>query len=44
MLEGLVVVVLVAAFVAVALGAGLVVHRIWTTTEPEPAQPTQRES
>jgi hypothetical protein len=43
-LEGLVVVVLVAAFAAVALVAGFVVHRIWTATEPPPAQPSQRES
>jgi hypothetical protein len=43
-LEGLVVVALVAAFAAVVLVAGLVIRRIWTETEKPPTQPSQRES
>jgi hypothetical protein len=43
-LEGLVVVALVAAFAAVVLVAGLVIRRIWTATEAPPTQPSQRES
>lgn len=44
MLEGLVVIALVAAFAAVVVVAGLAIRRIWTATEAPPAQPSQRES
>ena len=44
MLEGLVVIALVAAFAAVVVVAGLAIRRIWTATEAPPARPSQRES
>ena len=44
MLEGLVVIALVAAFAAVVVVAGLAIRRIWTSTEAPPAPPSQRES
>jgi len=43
-MEGLVVIVLVAAFAAVVVVAGLAIRRIWTATEAPPAKPSQRES
>jgi hypothetical protein len=43
-LEALVVAVLVAAFAAVTLVAGLAIRRIWSATEPPPARPSERES
>jgi len=43
-LEGLVVIALVAAFAAVVLVAGLAIRHIWTATEAPPTQPSQRES
>jgi hypothetical protein len=43
-MEGLVVIALVAAFVAVVVVAGLAIRRIWTATEAPPAKPSQRES
>jgi hypothetical protein len=46
-LEGLVVIALVAAFAAVVLVAGLAIRRIWTATTPSheapPTQPSPRE-
>ena len=44
MLEGLVVIALVAAFAAVVVVAGLAIRRIWTATEAPQARPSQRES
>lgn len=44
MLEGLVVIALVAAFAAVVVVAGLAIRRIWTATEAPPTKPSQRES
>jgi hypothetical protein len=43
-LEGLVVIALVAAFAAVVLVAGLAIRRIWTAAEAPPTQPGRRES
>ena len=44
MLEGFVVIALVAAFASVVLVAGLAIRRIWTATDAPPTQPGQRES
>jgi hypothetical protein len=43
-LEGLVVIVLVTAFAAVVLVAGLAIRRIWTATDESPTQPGRRET
>jgi hypothetical protein len=43
-MEALVVVVLVAAFAAVTVVAGLAIRRIWSATAPPPARPSERES
>jgi hypothetical protein len=43
-MEALVVAVLVAAFAAVTVVAGITIRRIWSATEPPPARPSDRES
>ena len=44
MLEAVVVAVLVAAFLAVTVVAGLAIRRIWTSSEPPPQRPSHRET